>query len=255
MDRKNGNESMITPLPYEVQLHIFCEMTDMDSARSLTLAYPQCRAIFLQNQARITKAVCLNKARQIVKYCIGVDSLEIAKIGILAICDSAPLQAPSSWMLNYLVNEKMPPNIDPSALEEQLHAFEQLLIKCQCCVYSFDIVHKRNLHLTRSALRQILHVDRLDHPKERDSSPITQDEVYFMLFTAIAFREPCCCLSMSGLMEFREFANYCAKNTILDDDEFDSEGGPCWGCWAIPFRERVMSFTTYGMELGTPQFA
>ncbi|KAI0508607.1 hypothetical protein F5B22DRAFT_393800 [Xylaria bambusicola] len=114
MDSATEDANRITPLPYEIQLGIFCEMTDMKSVMSLARAYHHCKAIFRANEERIVSTIYFRKAYQITARLSGFQSSKFVKLAILSVCyRSRPLDVLSPWVLDYISNlsDRMPQGI------------------------------------------------------------------------------------------------------------------------------------------------
>ncbi|GAW13667.1 hypothetical protein ANO14919_030560 [Xylariales sp. No.14919] len=221
MDHGNNDQSRITRLPYELQLGIFCEMDDMKSVWSLALTYPQLNHVVNQNLEKITNAVFLNEACRIVKQLTGSHSLEVAKVGILLVCftrsrDYCTLDPGASWLPGYLVSGKMPPTPGSTSeldLEQKLEHFKALIETCCEIENDVTIVYNHNMPSpSSSALRQILHTETPDYPREGCRVELDRDDLHFLLFTVFFFRKAYSCVSISGLMQLLMLAKFFAES-------------------------------------------
>ncbi|KAI0424326.1 hypothetical protein F5Y09DRAFT_143371 [Xylaria sp. FL1042] len=129
MDGHSDYNGRIPRLPYELQLGIFCEMTDMDSVRSLAQAYPYCKDIFQQNEKRITDIVYINKACEVIGELTGSRSVSLRLLKwciLLVYYEGDTLDCSSPWLLGYFSNEKLP-YMDPSTLESKFEGLDTLV--------------------------------------------------------------------------------------------------------------------------------
>ncbi|KAI0814155.1 hypothetical protein GGR55DRAFT_634194 [Xylaria sp. FL0064] len=136
MDGHSDNTGRIPRLPYELQLGIFCSMTDMDSVRSLTLAYTHCRDVFEQNEKRITDAVHINKTYKAIEELTELRpvSFRLVKWCILLVCyEDRTLRRDSPWIVDYFSNEKLPPDMNQSAVERQFEWLPMLVPPISHC--------------------------------------------------------------------------------------------------------------------------
>ncbi|KAI1277353.1 hypothetical protein F5Y07DRAFT_398610 [Xylaria sp. FL0933] len=130
MDDRSSNTGRIPRLPYELQLGIFCSMTDMDSVRSLILAYPYCEGVFKQNEKRITDAVYINKACKAIEELTESRpvSFRLVKWCILLVCyEDRTLHRDSPWIVDYFSNKKLPPDMDQSTIENRFEGLQVLV--------------------------------------------------------------------------------------------------------------------------------
>ncbi|KAI1348982.1 hypothetical protein F5Y01DRAFT_327804 [Xylaria sp. FL0043] len=183
MDGHSDNTGRIPHLPYELQLGIFCSMTDMDSVRSLAVAYRYCRDVFEQNEKRITDAVYINKACEVIQELTGSRpvSFRLVKWCILLVCyANSTIRRKSPWIVNYFSNEKLPSGVDESALESKFKGLQvlvpavwEVLEAHISCVSTPSTFKKQDRNNTELEIKQLKLLKkwflrrRHEHPKHR----------------------------------------------------------------------------------------
>ncbi|KAI1291309.1 hypothetical protein F5Y03DRAFT_400786 [Xylaria venustula] len=123
----------ITSLSYEMQLKIFCEMDSMASVEALAEAYPYCKSIFLQNEAKINRSTRINMACRIARQISENIEYRFVKLAILIVtCPDQPQDAILSRLApTYLSDDRLPPDVEASSLDDKWEEFRQVMAVCQ----------------------------------------------------------------------------------------------------------------------------
>jgi hypothetical protein len=188
-------DGRISRLPYELKLCIFCQMKDMDSVRSLALAYPSCAQIYQQNRNTIFKAASpiMARACRIFKDVTGYDSLATVKLALLDVCyEGQVVNYKPASLAAYLADDaELPPGVLREFLERKMPGFEMRIVEvnemaqlCKC----LDIINigkKRDAPVSdqcRSVLTQVLrNPEPYAHPKEWEDFPPDLDDINVVL--------------------------------------------------------------------------
>ncbi|KAI1363624.1 hypothetical protein F5Y08DRAFT_340449 [Xylaria arbuscula] len=182
--------SRLTRLPNELQLAIFCEMSDMESVMCLTRAYPRSKAIFRLYKEKITNVVHVNAACRIVETANvqhGVDCFDLAKLGILTMCyQNRSLNFSSPWMSDYFANEKMPYGAKKVKFQNIISGLNNILTPWNSFA---QMLHSDTQAKAWNTFRSMW--SRVSNNKEADSLRVTPIELKFLLIARIVFGHRC----------------------------------------------------------------
>ncbi|KAI0973728.1 hypothetical protein F4678DRAFT_486884 [Xylaria arbuscula] len=154
---------------YEHQVTIFSRMDDTDWGRASAEAHPDSKSVFLQNEAKIARDVCLGKACRIARETSERLDYRFVKLGILAVC--CPNQSRDSILSRlsptYWSDDKLPPDVEPSDMEDKWKDFKRAMLAYRGFIRASEYA-RNHAHIVCTVMEHINNDVRASPPYDFD---------------------------------------------------------------------------------------